>query len=240
LKSNFKLFDFNYEFNDKAMKKDIEQAIIDYYYFSEIGQETPDRFKQRFKSRFLGLIGYYNELHNTTLLEYEPLINYKMTEALKQLRETTQTTDNQGESKTTGDESTQGNESGSYDNKRTDDLQQTTDSSQKDSDYPQQPIAGGDYLSGEQTGEITQDNTGTVKDESTNQRDSTYNRDHTQKTNTEGQEQTEGTDNTEYEKTIEGITGKTYQELIQAERANILRLKGMIIQELKPCFMMVY
>src|SRR5699024_3628684 len=134
LKSNFKLFDFDYVFNDKAMKKDIEQAIIDYYYFSEIGQETPDRFKQRFKSRFLGLIGYYNELHDTTLLEYEALINYKMTEALEQLRQITQTTDNRGESKTTGDENTQGNESGSYDNKRTDDLQQITNSNQKASD----------------------------------------------------------------------------------------------------------
>src|SRR5699024_2777704 len=126
--------------------------------------------------------------------------------------------------KTTGDESTQGNESGSYDNTRTDDLQQITNSNQKASDYPQQPIAGGDYLAGEQTGETTQDNTGTVKDESTNQRNSTFNSGHTEKTNSEGKEQREGTDNTEYEKTKEGITGKTYQELIRAERENILRI----------------
>ena len=43
-----------------------------------------------------------------------------------------------------------------------------------------------------------------------------------------------------YEKRIEGLTGRTYQELIQLERENLLRITSMIIQELKPCFILTY
>src|SRR5699024_4576346 len=93
LKNGFKLFDFDYEFDDKETAKELEQAIIDHYAFYEIGQETPDRFKHVFKTRWLRAIGYYNKLHNTTLLEYNPLINYKMSEALEQLTESSRKQD---------------------------------------------------------------------------------------------------------------------------------------------------
>src|SRR5690606_22757952 len=112
------------------------------------------------------------------------------------------------------------------DNTRTDNTQSTTDTNSKASDYPQQSIAGGNYLSGEQVTDSTIKNTGTVKDNSN--------------ATSSGATQTEGTDNTEYEKTIEGLTGTTYQELIRKERDNMLRITGMVIEELKPCFILVY
>jgi len=212
LKTNFELFDFPYQFDDKAFAQELEQAVIDHYWNYEIGQETPDDFKRVFRRRWLQAVSYYNKLHNTTLLEYNPLINYKMNEALEQLSKTSRTEDSTTQANT--------------DNTRTDNTQSTTDTNSKASDYPQQSIAGGNYLSGEQVTDSTIKNTGTVKDNSN--------------ATSSGATQTEGTDNTEYEKTIEGLTGTTYQELIRKERDNMLRITGMVIEELKPCFILVY
>ena len=228
LKTNFKLFDFDYPFDDKNFASQLEEAVIEFYHNYEIGQETPDEFKRVFKRRWLQAVGYYNELHNTTLLQYNPLINYSMNELLEQLSTTNRTEENTG----TTDSTT--NASGTSNSTRTDDLTANTDSNTISSDYPQQAIAGGDYLSGQQQSETETTNTGTVQDNTTNSTDATDN------TTVEGTTTTEGQDNTNYEKTIEGLTGTTYQELIKKERDNMLRITGMVIEELKPCFILVH
>lgn len=280
LKNGFKLFDFEYEFDDKATAKRLEQAVIDHYAFHEIGQETPDRFKHVFKTRWLRAMSYYNELHNTTLLQYNPLINHSMREALEQLKESDNTQtgeiDQTGQDNstvqenrthnTTGEQTTQTDQESHTDNTtsgnstRTDDLTTKTDRNEVVSDYPQQSIAGGDYLSGERLDDTQTTNTGTVKtndsttattDNTTNENSTTTDsREHTEDNKTSaGSERTEkttslgtsvGTENTHYERTIEGLTGKTYQELIRLERENIIRISGMLIEELKPCFILVY
>ena len=56
----FELFDFDYQIDDLQWKAELERSIIDYFYFYEIGQETPERFKHVFKRRWLQMIGYYN------------------------------------------------------------------------------------------------------------------------------------------------------------------------------------
>lgn len=287
LKTNFELFDFDYQFDDEKMKKDIEESIIDHYYFHEIGQETPDRFKHVFKTRFKKLIGYYNQLHNTTLLSYDPLINYKMTEALERLANTKGEHSESSERKDTGSHSDNVERTVLSNNSQTTNVDGNTEtlettnsstdtdtssdrtlnteeqSSQIGADYPQNDSIG-NYPSEAQETESTGQNT-----ENTS---STQNTDSSGTTNVTGTsqstEQTSGTqsdkttesntgtttgDQTEnrsgvnsgeqtesYEKTIEGLTGRTYQELIQLERENILRIKSMIINELKPCFMMTH
>lgn len=207
-KTSFKLFDFDYHFDDPEMKAKLEQEVIDFYYDYEIGQETPDMFKRKFKTRWLRMIDYYNKLHNTTLLDYNPLSNYSMSEALEQLSTTT-----------TSSDSTIDNVTDS-----TNDSHNFTDSNTKNSDYPQQAIAGGDFLNGESNtiSDSTTDSTGKVTDKGT--------------TVSTG----EGTTNTDYTKTIEGLTGTSYPELIQKHREGLLRISNDIIEELKPCFMMVY
>ena len=199
LKTNFELFDFDYPFDDKEFKKELEQAVIDYYYFYEIC-DTPDRFKHYFKSRWLRMIGGINELYNTTLLKYDVLSNYSLTEAMDQL--TTKTHESNRDSDSTGN------------------THLFSDSTNKNSDYPQQPIAGGDYLA--------EENNTIVDSEST---DSTKT---TEKTTTQDE------NNTTYRKTIEGITGTSYPELIAKHRENIINIKEMVIEEMKPCFILVH
>ena len=220
LQTNFELFDFEYKFDDLSFKEEIEQAVIDYFYFYEIGQETADRFKHKFKTKWTRIIGYYNKLHNTTLLSYNPLINYSMTEALEELQNTNtnQSTTNNSESTGTSD----------LNNTTTNNLTQVDES--VTSDYPQQSISVGDYLNGATNSNQT--NTGTVNNEGL-----TSSKDNLKQDGTLGA----STDNKRnYEKTIEGITGITYQDLIQKERDNLIRITNMIINDLKPLFILVY
>lgn len=264
LKTNFKLFDFDYHFDDKNFAKELEQAVIDHYYNYEIGQEVPDDFKRVFKRRWLQAMSYYNQLHNTTLLKYNPLINHKMSEAMEQLKKTNSTQDNtssttsEGQTDTTNSDSTRTTDNRkdksttTSDSTRTDNLSQTNTGNEKASDYPQQAIAGGDYLSGERTTTNTNKNTGTQDNTSmqtaegtsentgTSSSDSTGSSTNKDSVDSEANTITQGTDNTHYEKTIEGLTGTTYQDLIMKERENMLRISGMLIEELKPCFILVH
>ena len=258
--NNFELFDFTYQFDDQKFRAQLEQAVIDYYYNYEIGTETPQEFKRRFEAKWLSIIDYYNQLYNTTLLEYNPLINYKMTEALEQLATSNNTQNSVTDTTNNGTTTQEGTDvlaqTTSTDSTRTDNLTANTTTSsegsgnEKTSDYPQQPIAGGDYLEGEKTsttntsGTNNTSNTGTQTNAGTGKNDSTTTSDNTSvsedTSNTTGNLTTNGTTNTNYEKTIEGLTGTSYQELIAKERQNLIRLIPMIISELKPLFILVY
>lgn len=191
-RTNFKLFDFSYQFDDPTYKAYLEQNVIDFFYDYEIGFETPDMFKRKFKARWNRIITYYNKLYNTTLLSYNPLTNYSMSEALEQL------------SKSSNDSSTTTNN------------QSTSNSDSQSSDYPQQPIAGGDFLAG--ASKITSNNT----------------------SNDNASSSGKGETSTNYSKTIEGITGGSYPELIQKHRDALMRINDMIINEMKPCFILVF
>ena len=282
--NSFELFDFDYQFDDLKFKHQIEQSVIDYYYSYEIGTETPQEFKRRFQAKWLTFIDYYNQIYNTTLLTYDPLINYKLTEALDQLATSNNTQNSVTDTTSNGTTTQEGtdvlNQTTTTDSTRTDNLTSQNDTTRTDnlksvvsntsegsgnektSDYPQQAIAGGDYLEGEKTsttstsGTNTTDNTGTQKNSGTTlntgtqtnagtgSNNSTTTSDNTSvsedSANTTGTLTTNGTNNTNYEKTIEGITGTSYQELIAKERQNILRLIPAIINELKPLFILVY
>ena len=282
--NDFELFDFEYQFDDLNFKQQIEQSVIDYYYSYEIGTETPNEFKRRFQAKWLSFIDYYNQLYNTTLLTYNPLINYKLVEALDQLATTNTLQDSTSNTTATGMTDTEGTENttqtNSSDSTRTDNLSAQSDSTRTDnttsntvdstdgsgnektSDYPQQAIAGGDFLEGEKVsstssdGESTTTNTGTVANTdttvntgtqgtvTTSDGDSTNTHSaattSSDSSNTTGKLTGEGTNNTTYEKTIEGITGTSYQDLIAKERQNLLRLIPAIIGELKPLFILVY
>ena len=282
--NDFELFDFDYQFDDLKFKQQIEQSVIDYYYSYEIGTETPTEFKRRFQAKWLTFIDYYNQIYNTTLLTYNPLINYKLTEALDQLattsalQDSTTTSTANGQSNTNGTDTTE--QTNNTNSTRTDNLTAQSDSTRTDnttsntvdssdgtgnektSDYPQQAIAGGDFLEGERVsttsseGESTTTNTGTVTNADTTVNTGTQGtvtsstgdstNTHSAATtssdsaNTTGTLTSNGTNNTNYEKTIEGITGTSYQDLIAKERQNILRLIPAIINELKPLFILVY
>jgi hypothetical protein len=239
-KTNFKLFDFPYQFDDATYKAQLEQNIIDFYYDYEIGMETPDMFKRKFKARWQRIIPFYNKLYNTTLLMYNPLTNYSIKDALEQLSTSSSTTDSNSSNNI--DSTTDSNSSNNVDSTTdtTGNSHTVSDSDSKTSDYPQQPIAGGDYLAGagttttdattDNTGNTTNNTTGSATDKTTNNTTGTAT----------GKTTATGTNNTEYTKTIEGITGTTYPELIQKHREALMRINDMVIEEMKKCFILVF
>lgn len=258
--NDFELFDFPYNFDDVSFKAQLEQAVIDYYYSYEIGFETPMEFKRRFKNKWLIIIDYYNQLYNTTLLNYNPLTNYTLTEAMEQLattnskQDSTATTTANGTTRHNGTDVT--DQTTTNNSTRTDKMTSTTGGSstattnEKTSDYPQAGGQVGNYLDGARdsttvTGnDTTTANTGTQGTVTTATNDSTTVKDSTttsdDSTGTIGNIITNGTQNTNYEKTIEGLTGTTYQELIRQERQNILNIIPQVVAELKQLFILVY
>ena len=200
----FKLFDFEYQFDDLTFKAKLENYIQDFYYEYEIAGETIEEFKHRFKTRWLRIVPYYNSIYNTTLISYNPLINNKSTESGVNDSEVT----NNGTASTT--------------NSGTDTTKNVGEANSKKSDYPQQPIVGSGFLSGE--------------DNATNSNTNTY----TAGTKNDNTNHLSSVNNSTYEKSVEGISGITYAELIKQHRSTILRLQDDIIKEMKPCFILVY
>lgn len=233
---SFNLFDFSYSFDDKNFKSDLEKSVTDFFYDYEIGFETPDMFKRKFQARWNRNIAYYNELYNTTVLDYNPLQNLSITEVLDNLVKTDTAQTSTISDTTQGTTTNEGTQN--TDQTVTNNTTSTTTGDNKSSDYPQQPIAGGDYLQGEQTTNSTQANTGDV----TTSHDVTDN--HTINSNgsssTNGTLNNDGTVQTNSTKTLDGLQGTTYQALIQSKRDLIINIKNQVIEEMKPCFILVF
>lgn len=84
--SNYPIFDENY-------RNTLNQKIKDFYYFEEIGYETPARFCFKLRQKMNLIMPYYNKLYQSELLKIEPFLNIstenelieKVVSALKEL-----------------------------------------------------------------------------------------------------------------------------------------------------------
>src|SRR5690606_9448322 len=97
---DFDLFDFDYPISDLTWKEELERDIINYFYFHEIGSETPDRFKWQFKTRMLLIMPKYVKLYDA-LQDVNPLATIQMVE------ESTDRTTSTGSSTTSSNTNTQ-------------------------------------------------------------------------------------------------------------------------------------
>lgn len=73
------IFDFDYPIFDNAYKLTLETKIIRHYYTREISEETYGLWKLRLEDRMKIIMPYYNELYNSTLLEFNPLWDVDLT-----------------------------------------------------------------------------------------------------------------------------------------------------------------
>ena len=80
--SNVNLFDFNYSFYNESYKKGFEKKFVDRFLFDEIGAETVARFKHNLRTMLNEIMPYYSHLYKTTLYEYDPMLNYDLTEEI--------------------------------------------------------------------------------------------------------------------------------------------------------------
>ena len=89
------LFDFSYDYYMKGLvndevyeqkKKEFENKFLDFYYFDEIGFETPDRFKQRLKNYLDMGFKVWNERYKTELEVEKQKINFLLNKDLTEER----------------------------------------------------------------------------------------------------------------------------------------------------------
>lgn len=75
IKNNFPIFDETWTTFDPEHKKELCDKIIRRYWFYEIGQETPDRFKWYLNEHLARQMPYWNKLYESELAKLEPLYN---------------------------------------------------------------------------------------------------------------------------------------------------------------------
>lgn len=74
LDQGYEIFDFDYPLFRADHRPTLERKIIETYYFREIGQETPDRFKHYLKAKMRLIMPYYNKLYESETLDFDPFI----------------------------------------------------------------------------------------------------------------------------------------------------------------------
>ena len=82
IKNNVDIFDFDYEFYSEEHKEQFEEKFINHFYYDEIGSETIGRFKHNLRTMLNEIMPYYSHLYKTTLYEYNPILNYDLTEEI--------------------------------------------------------------------------------------------------------------------------------------------------------------
>lgn len=103
---DFNLFDFDYPISDPTWKEELERDIINYFYFHEIGSETPDRFKWQFRTRMLLIMPKYVELYDA-LQGVNPLATLQMVEESADRTTSTDRTTSSGSTTTSSTTNTQ-------------------------------------------------------------------------------------------------------------------------------------
>ena len=82
LSNNVNIFDFDYSFYNESYKKGFEKKFLDRFLFDEIGAETVARFKHNLRTMLNEIMPYYTHLYETTIYEYNPILNYDVQEVI--------------------------------------------------------------------------------------------------------------------------------------------------------------
>lgn len=75
IKMGYNIFDDSWSTFVPEHKPELCDKIIRHYYFYEIGQETPDRFKHYLNEQLALIMPYYNQLYESELVKLTPLYN---------------------------------------------------------------------------------------------------------------------------------------------------------------------
>ena len=104
------LFTFDYDFysDNPKDREEFEKLFIQWYYFREIGFETPERFKMKLQAKLNIIMPYYRQL---ALTEWDKVRTVEQMMTSKNLKETStheQTINGNNESSVTGESSQTG------------------------------------------------------------------------------------------------------------------------------------
>lgn len=266
LESGFDIGLDKYPIFDENYRRNLNNKIIEHFYFREIGFETAELFKRYLNRTMNEIMPYYNQLYKSELISFNPLYNvdkwetaetdfdgkqnYKGKAVLDSDFTSHSNTDNTDNF--TGSVNTVSNSSANAESK--------TNESQNEkhvkSDTPQGLLAIGnieselyasqaefDYTIKNSTTN-TNENASTETTQTTNNTD-LFNSVSDSTANTDSVTDSTAdtiTDNfTKYARHVSGKSeGETYSEMLLKFRETFLNIDMMIINDLKTCFMMIY
>lgn len=79
VKRGYKIFDDSWDTHVKEHKSELCNKIIRYYYFNQIGAETPERFIWYINEQLARIMPYYNQLYASELIKFNPMLNHSIT-----------------------------------------------------------------------------------------------------------------------------------------------------------------
>ena len=85
MENNVPLFNFNYPIFNEEYRSILEDKFIRHFYFREIGFETIGRFLFELETKLNEIMPFYNKLYESTLLEFDPLLNYQVKETYEKV-----------------------------------------------------------------------------------------------------------------------------------------------------------
>lgn len=85
MENNVPLFNFNYPIFNEEYRPILEDKFIRHFYFREIGFETIGRFLFELETKLNEIMPFYNKLYDSTLLEFDPLLNYQVKETYEKV-----------------------------------------------------------------------------------------------------------------------------------------------------------
>lgn len=106
--NNIPFFNFNYPIFNEEYRPILEDKIIRHFYFREIGFETVGRFLFELETKLNEIMPFYNKMYESTLLEFDPLLNYQVKETYEKMN--VGNTEGNANSNTTGSHNEKANQ----------------------------------------------------------------------------------------------------------------------------------
>lgn len=257
-----KFFDFTFPWyaDDKTGLDDFKNLFLRKNYMKQIGQETTAQFKLYVQARLMEKMPLYKQLYESSLIEYDPLVNRKLTTT----RDETENTDKGKESenivKTNGNGQT--TENNTNERQGTSESNQDTTNNQEGtlhsevnnqsvhSENPEITMANKDYASSMDREKKTEEQSGTQSgtENTTSSKTASENTTEKNQSNSEASSTEEGnsTENEKEERSlqgnelIEGFYGESQAEAILKYRETILNLNEMICNDMNDLFLGYY
>lgn len=229
LDNNFKIDLQSYPIFLETHRAELNQKIIDHFYFREIGFETAELFNFHLRRTMNEIMPYYNRLFETELLEFDPLLDFSETETLDKDSSEIFAAYSAGINKNFGKSVDGGS------NKET--LNDNSTSFNVYSDTPQQNLVldpGSLQYASNTT--YDEEETKQAKPRKFHSATESETADNTQSSSATDRERAE-----DYTKKRSGKSaGKSYSELVEEYRKILLNIDMMIISELETLFMLIY
>lgn len=249
-----KFFDFTFPWyaEDKTGLDDFKNLFLRKNYMKQIGQETTAQFKLYVQARLMEKMPLYKQLYESTLLEYDPLINRKLTTTTTESENEERGKESENIVSTTAtgttEENNNSNRSGTSVDQRNSEASMSTETNNQSvhSENPEITMANKDYASSMDRERKAESGNGnenvegnkTVNDNATEHNTSDSNASSHETGNLSENENREI--NKKGNETIEGFYGDSQADAILKYRETILNLNEMICNDMNDLFLGYY